>query len=341
VTYNSDGRVQFQETWSVPSSTQPLRVRDVRTAASTQTSGTGVAASETNLAPIPESGVLGLVADLGARPAKSPGFAPGRAAVVDAGGLITTAAGSPTDCVHVDGSSGPCGGGAPAFVDADSPSGIVDGANTVFGLSTAPAPAGSVAVYRNGMLQKIGQDYTLSGSTIAFAVPATPQPGDTLLASYRVAGDSNAGAAGSFTSPQVLCSGSGASTNAASLSVLGTCKIAAGLLAAGDRVELRFDYAHAGNQGAVSIEVNWGGTTLAHRDAVSTETLISGRAAAAIVTGGAQLSAESWGAAMPFSAGVANASDGYASGLTITFRGSVGQSSDSITLANFSVVRVP
>ena len=33
VTYNSDGRVQFQETWSVPSSTSPLHVRDVRVSA--------------------------------------------------------------------------------------------------------------------------------------------------------------------------------------------------------------------------------------------------------------------------------------------------------------------
>src|SRR5208283_209288 len=33
VVYNSDGRVQFQENWSVPSSTSPIRVRDVRTAA--------------------------------------------------------------------------------------------------------------------------------------------------------------------------------------------------------------------------------------------------------------------------------------------------------------------
>ena len=32
VVYNSDGRMQFQETWAVPSSVQPLRVRDVRIA---------------------------------------------------------------------------------------------------------------------------------------------------------------------------------------------------------------------------------------------------------------------------------------------------------------------
>src|SRR6476469_4023611 len=34
VTYNSDGRIQFQERWAVPSSSQPLRVRDVRTTSS-------------------------------------------------------------------------------------------------------------------------------------------------------------------------------------------------------------------------------------------------------------------------------------------------------------------
>src|SRR5215470_4788822 len=32
VKYASDGKVQFTETWAVPSSTQPLRVRDVRVA---------------------------------------------------------------------------------------------------------------------------------------------------------------------------------------------------------------------------------------------------------------------------------------------------------------------
>src|SRR6476646_1463091 len=31
VKYSSDGRIQFQETWAVPSSTATLRVRDVRT----------------------------------------------------------------------------------------------------------------------------------------------------------------------------------------------------------------------------------------------------------------------------------------------------------------------
>ena len=32
VNHSSDGKIQFGETWAVPSSTQPLRVRDVRVA---------------------------------------------------------------------------------------------------------------------------------------------------------------------------------------------------------------------------------------------------------------------------------------------------------------------
>src|SRR5262249_55458122 len=47
VVYNSDGRIQFQETWAVPSSTQPLRVSDVRIASpGSMTGSIGAATSE-------------------------------------------------------------------------------------------------------------------------------------------------------------------------------------------------------------------------------------------------------------------------------------------------------
>lgn len=340
VTYNSDGRVQFQETWSVPASAQPLHVRDVRVAAGS-VSGSSTAAADTTSTAIPESSVVGLIADLGARPLKSPSFAPGRTAVVDVNGMVSTAAGNATDCVHVDGSSGPCGSGSTSFMDADSPSGIVDGSNTTFGLSTTPVPAASLAVYRNGMLQKVAQDYTLTGSTVTFVAASTPQPGDTLLASYRTGeADSGTGAA-SYTAPQILCAGAGTGTSAATPAALGTCSIPAGLLAAGDRVEIRFDYAHQGTGGGVSVEVDWGGTAMVHRDTAAAETLITGRADAAILASGAQLSAESWGATLAFAAGAATAADSYAAGLTVNFMGSVAQSGDTVTLNNFTVVRVP
>src|SRR5580700_5954244 len=41
VTYNSDGRIQFQETWSVPASATPLRLRDVRVVSTGSTGGNG------------------------------------------------------------------------------------------------------------------------------------------------------------------------------------------------------------------------------------------------------------------------------------------------------------
>jgi hypothetical protein len=66
VTYNSDGRVQFQENWAVPASATPLRVRDVRVAAPVTSTG-AVVANDTSGGPVPESDVVGLIADLGGR----------------------------------------------------------------------------------------------------------------------------------------------------------------------------------------------------------------------------------------------------------------------------------
>src|SRR3954452_1386384 len=63
VVYNSDGRIQFQERWAVPSSTHPLRVRDVRVANTSAL--TGGSSPDTVTGPIYESDVVGLVADLG------------------------------------------------------------------------------------------------------------------------------------------------------------------------------------------------------------------------------------------------------------------------------------
>ena len=108
-------------------------------------------------------------------------------------GALESATGNATDCMHVDGSSGPCGDATPSFVDADALTGIVDGSNTSFSLSNAPNPAASLAVYRNGMLDKAGVDYTVNGGSIQFLAASTPQPGDTLLASYRLTAEGSGG----------------------------------------------------------------------------------------------------------------------------------------------------
>jgi hypothetical protein len=339
VVYDSDGRTQFRETWAVPSSTRSLHVSDVRIVAST--SSTGAASDTSGSGTLTESSIVGLVADLNARAIKGPNFAAGSAAMVDGSGMLESVIGNATDCVHVDGSSGACGSTAPAFVDSDTLSGLVDGVNMSFGLSAAPSPAASLTVYRNGVLQEVGEDYSLSGSTIQFLAVSTPQPGDTLAASYRTAGSNTSSTAPTVTSPQVLCGQTGASTNSVTLATLGACTIAAGVLLPGDRVEVRFDLSHQGSAAGFSLELHWGATTVVHRDATAGETLVSGRGDAAVLTAGAQTSSQTWGSVLSFGATTGTASDAYANGLTITLWGAVSQSSDLLALTNFSVVRVP
>ncbi len=184
VTYNGDGDVQFTETWVVPPSTSPLRVADVRS-----TSSTGAAAALTQ---IQITDVSGLQTELNIRPTIGTGFAPARSAIIDGSGGIAAASGNLSDCVHVDGSSGPCGSGtvvsgSSGFSDAETPTGVVDGSNATFQLANAPAPAASLALFRNGLALQTGFDFTLSGSAIAFEPTSVPQPGDVLQAFYRIA----------------------------------------------------------------------------------------------------------------------------------------------------------
>ena len=69
------------------------------------------------------------------------------------------------------------GGGASFTLAAETPSGAVDGVNDEYELSREPT---SLLLFRNGVLQELGANYTLSGTTITFAAP--PQTGDVLSA---------------------------------------------------------------------------------------------------------------------------------------------------------------
>jgi hypothetical protein len=74
----------------------------------------------------------------------------------------------------------------PMFVDSETPSGTINGTNTVFHLAAIPAPALSLRLYKNGILLQENVDYVLSGNTITFSSQGiTPQTGDILLAYYR------------------------------------------------------------------------------------------------------------------------------------------------------------
>ena len=186
VHYNSDGLEQFTETWSVPPSTTILRVRDVRVTGTTS-SGAGTTTSPASIA---ETQVTGLPSDLLLRPVKGSGFSPGRSAVINAAGEIESVAGNAGDCVRVDGTASTCFDTAAlaSFVDGEIPVGSIDGINSYYTLQTSPVPSTSLQLYRNGVYQTAGTDFTVSSNSIRFLTGAVPQPGDFVLASYRVGG---------------------------------------------------------------------------------------------------------------------------------------------------------
>jgi hypothetical protein len=182
VVYISGGRNQSTETWGVPPSTLPVRIQDIRT------SPAGSLTQLPNVA-IQIGDVTGLAQELSLRPVEGPSFATGAVAVIDALGEIDGASGNAADCMHVDGSSGPCGTGngpgPPVFVDHETPGGVQNSVNQTFTLVNAPSPAASLSLFRNGVLMESPGDYTLNANTITLSASDIPRPSDVLDASYR------------------------------------------------------------------------------------------------------------------------------------------------------------
>jgi hypothetical protein len=344
VQYQSDGREQFAETWTVPVSTASLKVSVVRTG-TLAASGGGTGGTTASQTPILESTVVGLLADLAQRPLKGVGFGTNRVAIVNDGGQIETAVGDVGACVFVDGTTGPCG--QTAFADAETPGGIVDGTNNTLTLAGMPLGS-SLMLFRNGLYMTPNFDYTLTGSSLRFPAGALPRAGDTLTASYRVdtsvAGNLASLTAGGGTvqtvAAQVICGAAGASTSAAAWASLGGCDIPAAGLHSGDRIEVRFTFAHSGTASGFSLQLNWGATTMLARSAGAQDAAVAGRGEAAITAGGAQLNVESWGTVLPFQPGILNAP--AQPGLKVDFRASLSAAgADTVTLTNYTVLRYP
>ena len=182
VTFNSDGRIQFREYWAVPPSAAALKLKDIRLAAQ----------------PLPGEKQLGIAdiallqSELAVRPARGSLWANRRVVMAGSDGALNSVAGAPTDCVRVDGTAVPCEAGSPApgidYVDGETPQGAIDGSNANFTLANAPKPVAGLMLYRNGLLQKQGLDYTLNGNVLTFTGPSIPVGGDLLLAFYRLSG---------------------------------------------------------------------------------------------------------------------------------------------------------
>ena len=337
VAYQSDGREQFSETWVVPASNVPLTVAQVRIGASAR-GGTGVGTND-NSTPIPESSVVGLLADLAQRPTRGPGFGTNAVAVINENGQVETAVGTLGDCVFVDGTAGPCGGQVPAFFDAEIPTGSIDGTNTTFTLQNSPSGS-SLMLYRNGVHLTAGSDYTLSGSTITFINNAQPITQDTLAASYRIdpAGNISHLQAGPNVAFLVICSAPGSSTNSTEWSSLGGCDIPALSIRPGDRFEVRFTFNKTSNVAPYDVQIDWGSVNLLTRHAGQLDVAFTGRAEAAITSGGAQISVESWGTSLPFLPAIVGAQT--QNGLRVNVRAKLSNAAaDSVALSNITVLR--
>ncbi|MBM3813508.1 MAG: hypothetical protein FJW20_17940 [Acidimicrobiia bacterium] len=330
VRYVYNGKVQFTESWAVPPSVSPVRVRDVRIAGAGSTIGQSTQ--------IEISNVNGLQEELNLRPLVGLNFVPSRAAIINIDGALEGAVGDPGECVRVDGSAGPCGSGAlgiaaATFVDGETPNGAVNGSNLSYTLANTPNPASSLLLYRNGMLQKLNLDYTMSGASINFVSAAVPQSGDVLLASYRTLGSGT-------TLPQVLCTNSGSATNQTSSTALGTCVIANNVLKPGDRVEISFDYSHEGTATGFQLTVLWGSTTLASRTAAANVAVATGRASLSVIPTGGIWSAQSWGNNLTLAQDANSTSEGGTAGITVSLNGNMSSStSETVTLRNFTVTR--
>ena len=181
VRFNSDGKIQFTEFWTVPQSTAPLKLRDIRTQAPAVGNLTTAPVS-VNIQDVP-----GLRTELDLRPARGAGWVPNRAAVIGSSGALEAVAGNGTDCVRVDGTSGPCGRST-TLIDGEIPSGAINGANTMFFVSAAPAPQESLQLFENGLLLAQNRDYYLSGNAITILPGRAPNPGDILQVWYRISG---------------------------------------------------------------------------------------------------------------------------------------------------------
>ncbi len=341
VTYNSQGQFQFSQIWAVPPSSIPLKVSAVLVSTGTVVGGGGGGAGSIT-GTIPISSVVGLTSALAVVPIEGVGYAPGLAAVINSSGQLTGATGNLGDCVKVDGSSGPCGGGGvlPAFSDGETPTGAINGLNTTFTLAFTPSPAASVQVYLNGLRLQVGVDYTLSGSTISFTLVTVPQLGDVLLASYRYASPSNP--LGTLTTSQVVCSSVGVATSSSSSTSLGTCTLPAGLLSSGDRIEVQYLFSHTGTSTGFTPQVSFGGTPVLSRTASAADTAFAGTLGFTINSSTQPWSGQSWGSSLAFAPALGSTSVNTALSVTIAFLGQMAAStSDTIALSGFTVVRYP
>ena len=343
VLYQSDGRNQFTETWTVPVSASPLKIAAVRTGTLAATPGGGVTGAQT---PVNEADIVGLLNDLEQRPVKGSGFGTGRVAIVNQNGEVETAVGDSSECVRVDGTSGPCGSST-QFVDAETPGGLVDGSNPTFTLAATPAGS-SLQLFRNGLYMTPGFDYALTANLFVFVTGNVPQPSDKLTASYRVdpATLGNVTLPGSTArlvrSAQTLCSATGTNTGTNAYTSLGYCDVPIGFLQPGDRIEVRYTLEHTGTASAFDIQTMFGTSVVTQRHAAIQDSAFAGRVEVGVSDTSAQVGSESYGSVLTLLPSIQTIAR-PAADKRIDIRVVLSRSgtADRVRLLNYTVLRYP
>jgi hypothetical protein len=123
---------------------------------------------------------------------------------------------------------------------------------------------------------------------------------------------------------------------------LGSCTIPAGLIGAGDRIEVRFQYTHTGSAVGFTGQIKFGGSTIVTRAAVAGETTLAGTLEFGVVSGSQSWNAQSWGASLSFLTGVGVSGVDTSQAVTVSLQGQMASATtDSLALSNFTVVRFP
>jgi hypothetical protein len=182
--YNSsDGLTTWTQTWAVPPSSTPVTLSQIIVTNTTSGGGGGTTSGQISI-----SQVTGLTSDLNAINTSLSTF---NSVTQGLNLVISNLSNTMNSLTNTVGNI--AGGTTTAnFVDAETPSGNVDGTNLSFALANTPSLPTDVTLYKNGIVQLYGIDYTVSGSIITFSSGEPPVTGDELLAYYRIAGTGTA-----------------------------------------------------------------------------------------------------------------------------------------------------
>jgi hypothetical protein len=175
---SSDGLVSWTETWQVPPSTTPLTLAEVRVPNGTTSGGTGGSGSGQTIAIAQVTGLSSFLSALNTSVNTL-------TAMLNALNSTVTNMSNSLTSLTTQVNNLATSANYVRFQDAEAPGGTVNGTNATFTLQFTPSPSASLLLFKNGVLQTAGQDYTLAGATVTFATNAVPQSGDVLLSYYR------------------------------------------------------------------------------------------------------------------------------------------------------------